>query len=106
MIGVKIDRFWSHEASNIRCVRESDYDRLEQERSEQWRLRRDIEADRDTKAAVIAELKAGRDAALKQVEGLRALLAECRSTFEMWKDVAPAVSLCADLDAALTETKP
>lgn len=31
--------------------------RLEGERAEQWRLRRDAEADRDTKAAVIAELR-------------------------------------------------
>lgn len=29
------------------------------------------------------------------------LLREARATLEMWKDVAPAVSLCADIDAAL-----
>ncbi|GAB1617119.1 hypothetical protein [Pseudomonas sp. NGC7] len=33
-------------------------ERIENERAEQWRLRRDAEADRDTKAAVIAELRA------------------------------------------------
>lgn len=27
----KVDRFWSHEAQNIRCVRESDYDALSAE---------------------------------------------------------------------------
>lgn len=27
----KVDRFWSHEASNIRCVRESDYDAINAE---------------------------------------------------------------------------
>lgn len=29
------------------------------------------------------------------------LLREARSTLEMWKDVAPAISLCADIDRAL-----
>ena len=29
------------------------------------------------------------------------LLREARRTLEMWKDVAPAVSLCADIDAAI-----
>lgn len=29
------------------------------------------------------------------------LLAEARRTLEMWKDVAPAVSLCADIDEVL-----
>ena len=29
------------------------------------------------------------------------LLKEARRTLEMWKDVAPAVSLCADIDAAI-----
>ena len=33
------------------------------------------------------------------------LLAEARRTFEMWKDVAPAVSLCADIDAAIAKSK-
>jgi len=28
----KVDRFWSHEARNIRCVREADYDALLAER--------------------------------------------------------------------------
>ena len=28
-------------------------------------------------------------------------LIEARRTLEMWKDVAPAVSLCADIDAAI-----
>lgn len=28
----KVDRFWSHEARNIRCVREADYDALIAER--------------------------------------------------------------------------
>lgn len=34
--------------------------------------------------------------------GLINLLREARATLEMWKDVAPAVSLCADIDKALT----
>lgn len=36
-------------------------------------------------------------------EKLRALLKEARVTFEMWKDVAPAISLCADIDRALSQ---
>ena len=32
---------------------------------------------------------------------LDALRKEARRTLEMWKDVAPAVSLCADIDAAI-----
>lgn len=31
------------------------------------------------------------------------LLHEARSTLEMWKDVAPSVSLCADIDNFLGE---
>ena len=30
-------------------------------------------------------------------------LKEARRTLEMWKDVAPAVSLCADIDAAIAK---
>jgi hypothetical protein len=37
-----------------------------------------------------------------EVERMRALLTECRATLEMWKDVAPAFSLCKDIDAALS----
>ena len=33
------------------------------------------------------------------------LLIEIRATFEMWKDVAPAVSLCADIDKAIARVK-
>jgi hypothetical protein len=32
---------------------------------------------------------------------IESLLREARTTLEMWKDVAPAVSLCADIDKAL-----
>ena len=31
------------------------------------------------------------------------LLKEARRTLEMWKDVAPAVGLCADIDAAIAK---
>lgn len=55
--------------------------RLEGERAEQWRLRRDAEADRDTKAAVIAELrdqlgecKGEYDRAVNKVDALRGQL--------------------------------
>lgn len=33
------------------------------------------------------------------------LLSEARITLEMWKDVAPAVSLCRDIDIALAKAK-
>ena len=36
---------------------------------------------------------------------LLSLLEEARSTLEMWKDVAPAVSLCADIDKALAKAR-
>lgn len=34
---------------------------------------------------------------------LLSLLKEARSTLEMWKDVAPAVSLCADIDKTIAK---
>lgn len=34
---------------------------------------------------------------------LLTLLQEARLTLEMWKDKAPAVSLCADIDAAIAK---
>jgi uncharacterized protein with PIN domain len=37
---------------------------------------------------------------------LRGLLVEARATLEMWKDVAPAVSLCRDIDRALAAPAP
>lgn len=33
------------------------------------------------------------------------LLTEVRRTLEMWKDVAPAVSLCADIDKLLNDVR-
>lgn len=38
------------------------------------------------------------------VPRMRELLAEARTTLEMWKDVAPAISLCADIDKVLAAT--
>lgn len=43
------------------------------------------------------------EAAEKERDALLSLLKEARSTLEMWKDVAPAVSLCADIDAAIAK---
>lgn len=40
--------------------------------------------------------------ALAEVARLSALLSETRATLSMWKDIAPAVSLCADIDKALS----
>lgn len=36
---------------------------------------------------------------------LLALLEEARRTLEMWKDVAPAVSLCADIDKMIAKAR-
>lgn len=36
---------------------------------------------------------------------LLTLLEEARMTLEMWKDVAPTVSLCADIDAVIAKVK-
>lgn len=36
---------------------------------------------------------------------LLALLEEARRTLEMWKDVAPAVSLCADIDRLIAKAR-
>jgi len=70
------------ELSALQCAHD-DAARLESERAEQWRLRRDAEADRDTKAAVIAELrdqlgecKGEYDRAVNKVDALREQLAE------------------------------
>lgn len=46
-------------------------DRLESERAELWRGKRDVEATRDTKSAVIAELKAENEALRKELPGIR-----------------------------------
>jgi len=37
----------------------------------------------------------------ERADRIEALLREARATLEMWKDVAPAVSLCADIDTVL-----
>ncbi|AOY90535.1 hypothetical protein BKK79_00845 [Cupriavidus sp. USMAA2-4] len=55
-------------------------------------------ADAAIGAMIASQPTEARDAEQKQ---LIALLREARSTLEMWKDVAPAVSLCSDIDAAL-----
>lgn len=36
---------------------------------------------------------------------LLAMLEEARRTLEMWKDVAPAVSLCSDIDRIITKAR-
>ena len=53
--------------------------------------------------AAINELLYRLEAAEKERDDLLSLLKEARSTLEMWKDVAPAVSLCADIDAAIAK---
>ncbi|WP_343743349.1 Lar family restriction alleviation protein [Herbaspirillum huttiense] len=39
----------------------------------------------------------------QETDKLRGLLEECSATLKMWADVAPAVSLIKDIDAALAE---
>lgn len=38
-------------------------------------------------------------------EEILGLLGEARKTLEMWKDVAPAISLCADIDQAIAKSR-
>ena len=67
----KIQRFWSHEAKNIRCVRESDYDALHAEAEA-------LRAQRDKMAQILRDLVPGCkwrimrpriDQALQEVDG-------------------------------------
>ena len=53
--------------------------------------------------SAISELLDRLEAAEKERGDLLSLLKEARSTLETWKDVAPAVSLCADIDAAIAK---
>ena len=55
-------------------------------------------AARESLSTYVKQIEAQRDELLKLVK-------ECRATFEMWKDVAPAVSLCNDLDAAIANAE-
>lgn len=50
---------------------------------------------------VISDLKQQVRDAERVRDDLLRYLKEARRTLEMWKDVAPAVSLCADIDAAI-----
>ena len=60
------------EHQSVRYVLAADYDRLEQECE---RLRGECEG---CPMSIAEDMRIQRDAALKQVEGLRALLADCR----------------------------
>lgn len=55
----------------------------------------------DSAKADYEEMIALADAAIAERAELLRYLKEARRTLEMWKDVAPAVSLCADIDAAI-----
>lgn len=59
---------------------------------------------RDARHAA-AELVAAQQGEAKDAARILGLLREARATLGMWKDVAPAVSLCADIDAALADAK-
>jgi hypothetical protein len=66
-----------------------------------------VAADREHQQARIAHITHERDQARADLHALLArqshgdvirLLREARATLETWKDIAPAVSLCADID--------
>ncbi len=42
---------------------------------------------------------------MQEAPNLLAMLEEARRTLEMWKDVAPALSLCADIDKAIAKAR-
>ncbi|MBA1200511.1 hypothetical protein G7009_01675 [Pseudomonas capeferrum] len=76
-------------------------ERIENERAEQWRLRRDAEADRDTKAAVVAELTAQMAEAERlhnrHVKSLEALNQQTEKQRDHW------IAECRTLRAQLAE---
>ena len=65
----EVPRFWSHEASNIRCVREADFDRVTAERDAQKEY-----ADRAD--SVIAQLQQRLTAADERADLLEGLVGE------------------------------
>ena len=80
--------------------------RLCSERDEQWRIRRDVEADRDTANAISAELRAERDALRQQRDKLAGLLREVKSAYTTaihWEDMQTAM---AQIKTALSELTP
>ncbi|ENC9823530.1 hypothetical protein [Pseudomonas aeruginosa] len=68
----EVKRFWCHEARNIRCVREADYDALA---AEAQALREEVAALKHSQQVLIGSRNAHRDerdAARKEVAALRA----------------------------------
>ncbi|EMZ50106.1 hypothetical protein HMPREF1223_12290 [Pseudomonas aeruginosa str. Stone 130] len=79
-----VQRFWCHEAQNIRCVRESDYAKLE---AEAQALREEVAALKHSQQVLIGSRNAHRDerdAALKEVADLRM----ARDDFKLERDLA------------------
>ena len=70
--------------------------RLCSERDEQWRIRRDVEADRDTANAISAELRAERDALHAEAEALRAALLGIASVNPAERGIEWAKSYASD----------
>ncbi|MGQ9996746.1 hypothetical protein, partial [Pseudomonas aeruginosa] len=69
-----VQRFWCHEAQNIRCVRESDYAKLE---AEAQALREEVAALR-AKLAMAEDAAAKGDAARQQCGGMEMEIQELR----------------------------
>lgn len=80
-----VQRFWCHEAQNIRCVRESDYAKLE---AEAQALREEVAALKHSQQVLIGSRNAHRDerdAALKEVAALRArVVVDEDGAFDEW----------------------
>lgn len=77
----EVQRFWSHEASNIRCVREADFDRVTAERDAALGDAESLRESLRTQTLIINSVANARDAALGRE-------AECqRQLGERWKDI-------------------
>lgn len=111
----EVQRFWSHEASNIRCVREADFDRVTAERDAALRQVETITADRDAEKQMKAKARIQRDvqtakaadlqerltAADERADVLEGLLREVQKSARKqdWSSGYP--TLFASVDAAL-----
>ena len=96
---VKVLRFWCHEASNIRCVREFDYDTaliaIEQSDSANARLAEKLTAAQSELAALREELA---EVKSQSAEYGRAFNAQCRKTDSLNQRLTAAEQRNAELE--------
>ncbi|MBG6972387.1 hypothetical protein I5G25_30955, partial [Pseudomonas aeruginosa] len=86
----EVKRFWCHEARNIRCVREADYDALA---AEAQALREEVAALKHSQQVLIGSRNAHRDerdAARKEVAALRARVVVVPDVTGYWDGLYPA----------------